>query len=119
MSAPIEPHSTAPDAAHSAHDDVGKHVKLYLLIGGALIVCTVLTVALSYVNFNEWFGGGHNWNIIVAMIVATFKAGLVAAIFMHLLHEKWTIYRFLLLTVFFVIGLFALSILAFSDHIKQ
>ena len=119
MSAPNEPHSTTHDVAHGAHDDVSKHVKLYLMVGGALLFCTGLTVALSYVNFNEWFGQGRNWNIIVAMVLATFKAGLVAAIFMHLLHEKWTIYRFLLLTVFFVAGLFALSVLAFSDHIRQ
>jgi len=119
MSTPTEPHSTGHDVAHDTHEDVGKHVKLYLTIGGALLFCTGLTVALSYVNFNEWLGEGRNWNIIIAMILATFKAGLVAAIFMHLLHEKWTIYRFLLLTIFFVAGLFALSVLAFSDHIHQ
>jgi len=81
------------------------------MVGGALFVLTVITVALSYVNF-----GSEAANIIVAMIVATFKAGLVAAIFMHLLSERWTIYRFLILTVVFALGLFLLSILAFYDH---
>ncbi|MGB8355465.1 MAG: cytochrome C oxidase subunit IV family protein [Chthoniobacteraceae bacterium] len=118
-----DPNETKPttghDVAHGAHDDVSKHVKLYVLVGATLLFCTGLTVALSYVNFNRWFGQGRDWNIVVAMILATFKAGLVAAIFMHLLHEKWTIYRFLLLTVFFVIGLFALSLLGFTDHIRQ
>jgi cytochrome c oxidase subunit 4 len=76
-------------------------------------LCTLLTVGLSFVNF-----GTQNANIIVAMVVATFKAGLVAAIFMHLKSEKWTIYRFLLITLVFAIGLFALTALAFSNPIR-
>lgn len=92
---------------------MSKHVKGYLLVGALLLVFTGLTVFLSYVNF-----GSSKANIIVAMIVATIKASMVAAIFMHLNSEKWTIYRFLLLTVFFVIGLFVLSLLAFHDPIR-
>ena len=42
----------------------------------------------------------------------------VAAIFMHLKSEKWTIYRFLLITVLFAIGLFLLTALAFHDPIR-
>src|SRR5205814_6641949 len=53
-----------------------------------------ITVALSYVNF-----GAPKANIAVAMLVATFKAGLVAAIFMHLAAEKRLIYRILILPV--------------------
>jgi caa(3)-type oxidase subunit IV len=70
-------------------------------------------VALSYVNF-----GTQKANIVVAMVLATFKAGCVAAIFMHLKSEKWTIYRFLLITVLFAIGLFFLTALAFHDPIR-
>jgi cytochrome c oxidase subunit IV len=54
----------------------------------------------------------------VAMALATFKVGCVAAIFMHLKSEKWTIYRILLITVLFAIGLFALTGLAFHDPIR-
>ena len=43
------------------------------------------------------------------MILATFKAGLVAAIFMHLKQEKMTIWKFLLFTAFFCTGLFLLT----------
>lgn len=105
-------HSTVahdPDAAH----DVSRHVRGYLMVGGALFFCTALTVGLSYVNF-----GTDKANMVVAMIVATFKAGLVAAIFMHLLSEKWTIYRVLILTAIFVTGLFLLTLLAFQDPIR-
>jgi cytochrome c oxidase subunit IV len=47
--------------------------------------------------------------------VATFKAGLVAAIFMHLAAEKRLIYRILIFTGFFVFGLFWLILLAWYD----
>src|SRR5882757_2214459 len=109
-------HGPEPAAeAAPSHDhghDVSKHVKGYLFIGALLIVFTGITVALSYVNF-----GSQNANIIVAMIVATFKAGLVAAIFMHLKGEKWLIWKFLLFTVFFACGLFFLTWLHWIDPI--
>jgi cytochrome c oxidase subunit 4 len=82
------------------------------MVGGALLFCTALTVALSYVNF-----GTQKANIAVAMLVATLKAGLVAAIFMHLSAEKKLIYRILLFTVIFVLGLFWLTYLAWYNPI--
>lgn len=106
--------ATQHDDPHAHAHDVSRHVKLYAFVGGLLLLFTAITVGLSYVNF-----GTPKANIVVAMIVAAFKASLVAAIFMHLSHEKWTIYRFLILTVFFVIGLFALSMLAFHDPIHR
>lgn len=109
---PTQTHSHAP-ADHDVAHHVNKHVKGYLLVGGLLLFCTGLTVALSYVNF-----GTSMANIVVAMVLATFKAGCVAAIFMHLKSEKWTIYRVLLITVLFAIGLFFLTGLAFHDPIR-
>ncbi|MEA3210485.1 MAG: cytochrome c oxidase subunit [Chthoniobacter sp.] len=103
------------DHSHDA-EHVAKHVKGYLVIGGVLIFLTFVTVWLSYVNFDELIGG-HGWNFIIAMIVATFKVSLVGAIFMHLKGEKWTIWRFLLFTAFFVAGLFLLTLLNWGDPI--
>jgi caa(3)-type oxidase subunit IV len=100
-------HDASHDAAH-----VQAHVKGYLFVGGLLVACTILTVALSYVNF-----GTQKANIIVAMIVATFKVGCVAAVFMHLKSERWTIYRILLITIVFAFGLFFLTGLAMFDPI--
>ena len=37
--------------------DISKHIRGYLIIGGTLIVGTVLTVLASYVDL------GHSWNI--------------------------------------------------------
>lgn len=108
--------ATAGDPAHDEHaaHDVSKHIRLYLLIGLTLVVFTGITVALSYVNF-----GTQKANVAVALLVATFKAGLVAAIFMHLNSEKRMIYRILIFTFFFVFGLFWLTYLAWYDPITH
>jgi caa(3)-type oxidase subunit IV len=107
----VDPHG-APDD-HAAHN-VAKHVRKYLLIGLVLVTFTAITVWLSYVDF-----GTQKMNITVAMIVATFKAGLVAAIFMHLSNEKQLIYRILIFTAFFVLGLFFLTYLAWYDPVTR
>ncbi|HEX4665768.1 MAG TPA: cytochrome C oxidase subunit IV family protein [Chthoniobacterales bacterium] len=107
--APVE-HETE-HYAPNAHD-VSKHVRGYLLVGATLLIFTGLTVALSYVNF-----GTQKANVAVALIVATFKAGLVAYIFMHLSAEKKLIYRILIFTAIFVFGLFWLTFLAWYDPV--
>ena len=84
------------------------------MVGATLLAFTAITVALSYVNF-----GTQKANVAVAMLVATFKAGLVAAIFMHLSAEKRLIYRVLIFTGFFVLGLFWLTYLAWYDPIHR
>jgi len=63
-----------------SHADMSKHVKMYLGVLSALFVCTILTVYASTVNM------GHATNMTVALLIAAFKASLVAMIFMHL---KW------------------------------
>lgn len=110
--------ATAGDGSHDEHEhaahDVSKHIRAYLMVGGTLLLFTGITVALSYVNF-----GTQKANVAVAMLVATFKAGLVAAIFMHLSSEKRMIYRILIFTAFFVLGLFFLTYLAWYDPIVR
>ena len=51
------------------------------------------------------------------MLLAAFKAGLVAYIFMHLSAEKKLIYRVLVFTGIFVFALFWLTYLAWYDPI--
>lgn len=101
-------HDQAAEAAH-----IAAHLGAYVKVGVALLVLTGVTVGLSYVDF-----GSRSMNIIVGMIVATIKASLVAAIFMHLKGEKMTIWRFLIMTAIFAIGLFFLTLLAHSDPIS-
>lgn len=108
------PPTTEPvdyETEHYAHD-VSKHVRGYLMVGGGLLVFTALTVVLSYVDL-----GSQKANVAVAMLVATFKAGLVAYFFMHLAAEKKLIYRILVFTAIFVFGLFWLTYLAWYDPV--
>jgi caa(3)-type oxidase subunit IV len=86
------------------HEDLQQHVRKYFKIGIILGVFTIITVALSY-----WELPTHSMNIIVGMIVAAFKAALVGLIFMHLNHERSLIYKVLLFTLVFVLGLFFLT----------
>src|SRR5437763_2088161 len=90
---------------------IQKHVRGYLMVGALLLTFTAITVALSYVDF-----GTRKANISIAMLVAMLKAGAVAAVFMHLAAEKRLIYRILIFTGFFVLGLFWLIFLAWYDY---
>jgi caa(3)-type oxidase subunit IV len=107
-----EPH---PVDEHAAHD-VSKHLRGYWIVGGILFVFTIITVALAYVDFDKMLPGS-GWNMIIGMAVATFKASLVAAIFMHLKGERITIWRFLIFTMIFALGMFLLTWLHESDPV--
>ena len=93
----------------SDHSDVAKHVRGYLIIGATLIIGTVLTVLASYIDL------GHHWNVVLALVIATAKASLVALFFMHLISEKQMIYTVLAFTAFFFVGLMFITIAAYND----
>jgi cytochrome c oxidase subunit 4 len=113
MNNPPDVTQDAKEQEHYAHE-VAHHVKKYMLVGATLLVFTGITVALSYVDL-----GTRKMNIAVAMLVAMFKAGLVAAIFMHLSAEKKLIYRVLIFTGLFVFALFWLTFLAWYDPVHH
>ena len=86
---------------HSDPAAIKKSVRTYLMIGAALLVFTVITVAANQVHLAVPLA------ITVALIIATIKGSMVAAVFMHLSHEKQWIYGALMLTVvFFVVLMF-------------
>lgn len=90
------------------HDhDIKSHIRTYMIIGAALFLGTVLTVAVSYVDF-----GSHSMNIAIGLIIATVKASLVALFFMHLINEKTAIYLLIGCAFFFFVGLMGLTIWA-------
>jgi cytochrome c oxidase subunit 4 len=97
--------SDSHDLAH-----FNKHIKACIGVFIALLVFTVITVVVSCVDL------GH-LNIGVALIIAAFKALLVAAYFMHLNSEKRPIYRILMFTFIFVTGLMFLTLWASHDKI--
>ena len=75
------------------HRSSKKHVRTYLMIGAALFVFTVITVAANQVHLAVPLA------ITLALIIATIKGSMVAAVFMHLNHEQKWIYGALVLTV--------------------
>jgi cytochrome c oxidase subunit 4 len=85
-----------------AHDEHRPNVKLYLKVFAALLVLTVLTVGVSYLQLP------HVAAISVGLAIAALKAGLVAAFFMHLKGERRLIYGLLGLAVFFLLYLMVL-----------
>jgi caa(3)-type oxidase subunit IV len=96
---------------HSEADDIKNHVRTYWLIGAALYVGTVITVAVNQVHLALPFA------VTVALIVASTKGYLVASVFMHLNHEKRWIYGALLLTVAAFIVLMTVPIFTMMDTI--
>ena len=86
----------------AGHDDIAKHVRVYVMVFIALACLTAVTVGISYLHL------GSRWmNIVVAMVIACIKGSLVASYFMHLVSEKKVIFWVLALTVmFFLLVLF-------------
>ena len=95
------------DTGHSI-EEIKKHVRVYMLVFASLAVLTVVTVVVGYLELP--FAPA----LIVALLIATVKAGLVAAYFMHLVSEeqiiRWLVWlslglllsMFLILSVYYV-----------------
>ena len=102
---------------HNDAHDFQHHVKRYLFVFYALIVGTVITVAVSRLPISS-----VALTVAIALFIASIKAFLVAGYFMHLMSEKKMIYGILLATVFFFAGLMYLTIWSMSPdslvHIK-
>ena len=97
---------------------IKKSVKLYSIIGLVLFGCTLLTVAVATVPALDFGGHGFDYmDAILGLAIATFKASLVAFIFMHLNHEKKAIYWIFFGAIFFAICLILLFALSFVDPI--
>jgi cytochrome c oxidase subunit IV len=94
----------------SEHADVQVHVRGYLLVFGTLLVLTVATVAASYLNMPVVP------TVALGLTIAVVKAGLVAAFFMHLRHERALIYAALSLTAVLAVALFAFTLWTEADH---
>lgn len=94
-----------------SHDDIKKHIPLYLKVGGALFVLTVVTVVVGLTHIES-----VALAVILGMAIASVKGGLVAAIYMHLLGEKKVILYTLALTIFFFMVAIALPVLTDLDR---
>jgi cytochrome c oxidase subunit IV len=89
--------------------DIDKHVRIYITVFVALMVLTIVTVAIAELHLPVPIA------VTVALLVATVKGSLVACYFMHLISEKKLIYAVLGLTVVFFVALLALPVVTHSD----
>jgi cytochrome c oxidase subunit 4 len=105
--APLTTSDHAVTADHAV--DIDKHVRVYILVFVALMVLTIVTVAISYLHLSVPVA------VTVALLVATIKGSLVACYFMHLISEKKLIYAVLVLTVVFFVALLALPVVTHSN----
>ena len=90
--------------------EIGRNVRTQIRVGITLVIFTLVAVGLSFVPFHS-----QTTRILAVVAVAALNALLVTGISMHLKTEKQIIGRFLVFTLVFVIGLFALTLLAFLD----
>ncbi len=88
MSEHQQPRSGSPESGNEKreghHDEIAHvtPVRLLFTIWGALMVLTVVTVAVTMVDL------GAQANLLIAMAIATIKAGLVVTYFMHLRWDR-------------------------------
>jgi cytochrome c oxidase subunit 4 len=89
--------------------DLDRQVRIYIAVFVALMVLTIVTVAVSYLHLPLAAA------VTVALLVATVKGSLVACYFMHLISEKKLIYAVLVLTAVFFVALLALPVFTYSN----
>lgn len=95
------------DTAASA--DIRKHIRIYLTIFAALAFLTVVTVAVSYLNVSTPVA------VLIALVIASIKASLVASYFMHLISERKTIFGILIISAIFLIVMLLIPTISGSD----
>ena len=105
-------------AAGHGHSADGAHVphiipfETYIKVFSVLIVLTVVTVLAARVDFGMF-------NSVIAFGIASFKAGLVLAIFMHLKYDNMLNRVIIGSSVFFLIVLWLFCFIDESSRIVQ
>ena len=87
-------HEAATDAGHVVP------VAIFMKVFVALLIFTAITVAASRVNFGVF-------NLVIAMVIASIKAGIVALFFMHLKYEHpltWAYVAFPIVLLLIMLG---------------
>jgi cytochrome c oxidase subunit 4 len=95
-----------------ASEEHRQHViasSLYVGIWAILMVLTGLTVFASYIEMGDF-------NIVVALVIATIKATLVVLFFMHLYYSSKLTKVTVIAAIFFLFLLLALSL---TDYLTR
>lgn len=83
-------------------------VSLYLTIFAALMILTAATVGAAFVNLGQF-------NFLVAMIIAGFKASLVVWFFMHVKYQSHLTKLTLATGLFFLTILLGMMLIDYSS----
>jgi len=92
--------------------DIDRTVRGFVVVFITLLALTAVSVGVSYLHLKEWEA------VTVALIIATFKASLVAMFFMRLLSETKVIFLVLGVTVAFFLVLLFVPLLTTMDRIR-
>lgn len=82
-------------SGHDTPEQIRKETRVYLTVFAALAALTIITVAVSYLHLTGWRA------MALGLFIASVKAFLVGAYFMHLLSEKKMVYAVLIVTALF------------------
>lgn len=86
--------------AHGHTEAMPHHKVNYFAIFGLLVVLTIVTVGVAFINIEkEWI------KVLLALTIASIKASFVALFFMHLKFESKMIYFILIVPLCFTIVL--------------
>jgi cytochrome c oxidase subunit IV len=91
--------------------EIQKSVRSYMTVFAMLMLFTIVTVAASRFHLAVPVA------ITIALIIAAMKGSMVAAVFMHLSHEKRLVYGTLLLTAAFFVVLLLLPLFTSLDSL--
>jgi cytochrome c oxidase subunit 4 len=84
-------------------------IKVYIGIFLTLMVLTTVTVLVAYINLGEW-------NKIVALGIATFKATLVVLYFMHVKYQSRLTKLVVMSGFFFLLILLSLTMVDYGSR---
>ena len=100
-------HQADENLDHQPHDE--HHIvsiPLYMMVFGVLVVGTILTVAVAFVDLDHIFPGA---NTLVALSIAFFKMACVVLIFMHVRWSSRLIWLMALAGFFWLAIMFAFT----------
>jgi cytochrome c oxidase subunit 4 len=84
-------------------------VRLYIIVAAILMLLLALTIAVSYIDLGQY-------NLFIALVIATAKASLVAYFFMHIRSSPRLTWLVAIGGFFWLFILFALT---FSDFLSR
>ena len=105
-----------PELPQAVREQVRRSLRLYLIVGLILFCGTLATVAVATIPALDVGAHGFDkWDAVLGLAIAATKATLVAAIFMHLNHERRWVYGVITLASMHVVGLFLGTWLHYAD----